>query len=247
VELGTADYQGTAAPSCAAHERTGPRGVHDNEKTGGGIRYSVRTPSNYDPAFAHPLLMVYAAAGQSRFASERFTGFTAAATAAGFVIVYSDHRRLSIKVLDDLATIPAAVTEKWCIDPARVFLAGHSDGGTAASAMAFRIDDGLEPAGIAASAAGLRREDLDAYACPENLRVMILHNRDDELFPGFGLEAADWWARCQRCDVAAGTIEADGCVDYGECAGDARVSYCEGDGGHRDWPAMNAAVLEFFL
>ena len=247
VELATTAYVKGPGPTCAAGERLGGGGVHDREKTNGGTRYSVRTPANYDPTIAHPLLLVYAGAGHSRHASERFTGLTHVATAAGFVIAYADHRRLSIKTLDDLATIPGAITEKWCINPERVYLTGHSDGGTAAAALAFRTDDGLRPAGIAPSAAGVRREDLTAYQCPEHLGVMILHNRDDELFPGFGADAARWWANCNACDNAIPVEHVDGCVDYGECADNGNVRYCEGAGGHRRWPALNGAMIEFFL
>jgi poly(3-hydroxybutyrate) depolymerase len=241
VELGAADYRDAVTPACATSE---PGGIHDHERTDGGIHYSVRTPSNYDPSVAHPLLVVYAAAGQSRSSSERFTGLTRSATAAGFIIAYADHRRLSIRVLDDLATIPDEVAKKWCVDPGRVFLTGHSDGGTAAAAMAFRPDDGLEPAGIAASAAGITGADLEAYQCPGPLRVMILHSREDEHFPGFGADLARWWARCQQCKSRDVAVTAGACLDYDACAGGVR--YCEGHGGHRRWPAINDEILDFF-
>lgn len=247
IELGAADYDGAPSSTCALNTRSAAGGVHDDEETtAGAIRYSVRTPSNYDPSIQHPLLLVYAAAGQSRAASERFTGLTRAATGAGFIVAYTDHRRLSVRVLDELAKIPGEVAQKWCIDTGRIYLTGHSDGGTAAAAMAFRPDDGLEPAGIAASAAGVRGVDLEGYECPQGMRIMILHNRDDELFAGFGEEAAQWWASCKGCDGATAGMRDDGCKDFGDCAGGGAVRYCEGDGGHRRWPAMNETMLEFF-
>ncbi len=247
VELGIANYGEGKGATCAAGERLGEGGVHNDEQTVGRIRYSVRTPANYDPAVAHPLLVVYAGAGHSRWASERFTDLTAMSTTAGFIVAYADHRRLSTKVLDDLATIPAAMAKKWCIDLERIFLTGHSDGGTAAAAMAFRPDDGLEPAGIAPSAAGIRAVDLVIYQCPDKLRVMILHNRDDELFPGFGATAAQWWAQCSRCEGPVTAKDSDGCIDYGGCPENGQVRYCEGMGGHRRWPGINQALVEFFL
>ena len=247
VELGAANYGERAGSTCAKGKRLGEGGVHDDEQTVGRIPYSVRTPANYDPAVAHPLLVVYAGAGHNRGASERFTDLTSISTTAGFIVAFADHRRLSTKVLDDLATIPAAIAKKWCIDLERVFLTGHSDGGTAAAAMAFRTDDGLEPAGIAPSAAGIRGEDLVTYQCPDNLRVMILHNRDDEHFPGFGATAAEWWAECSRCEGPVTTKNSNGCIDYGECSENRQVRYCEGAGGHRRWPGINQELVEFFL
>lgn len=238
VELGTADYT-AANVVCAAGDRDGAGGIHNDERSDAGIRYSVRTPANYDPAIAHPLLMVYAAAGHGRAASEHFTDLTHAATAAGFIVAYSDHRRLSIKVLDELAKIPHAIARKWCVDVDRIFATGHSDGGTAAAAMAFRDDDGLTPAGVAPSAAGVRTVDLEAYACPQPLRVFVLHNRDDKLFPGFGKDAAAWWARCQQCDESTDLPTIDGCRTYSGCAGAGAVRYCEAGGGHVRWPQKN--------
>ena len=247
IELGTTNYGERAGPTCAVGERLGEGGIHDDEQTAGRIRYSVRTPANYDPVVAHPLLVVYAGAGHSRGASERFTDLTSISTTAGFIVAYADHRRLSTKVLDDLATIPAAIAQNWCINLEKVFLTGHSDGGTAAAAMAFRPDDGLDPAGIAPSAAGVSGQDLLTYQCPGNLRVMILHNRYDELFLGFGATAAQWWANCNRCETSMKVKGADGCLDYSRCPENGKVRYCEANEGHRRWPGINRAMLEFFL
>ena len=100
--------------------------------------FNVRTPANYDRTIAHPLLVVYAAAGNNRYETERLTGLTTEATARGFIIAYPDHLRLSLPVLEELATIPALVASKWCIDETRIYLTGQSDGGMAADAIAAR-------------------------------------------------------------------------------------------------------------
>ncbi|MDA0821093.1 MAG: poly(3-hydroxybutyrate) depolymerase [Proteobacteria bacterium] len=246
VELGTASYHADGAARCTISDHHGTAGAHDSESSPAGIRYSVRTPANYDGAVAHPLLVVYPGAGQSRLASERFTGFTKAATAAGFVVAYTDHRRLSLKVLDELARIPTQIASKWCVDTQRIFLSGHSDGGTAASAIAFQKDHGLSPRAIAPSAAGLRGADLEAYSCPPPLSVMVLHNTDDELFPGFGAQAAKWWASCNGCDLINAVRDHDGCIEYAQCANKVAVSYCEHPGGHRIWPEVNDRIIDFF-
>jgi polyhydroxybutyrate depolymerase len=74
---------------------------------------------------------------------------------------------------------------------------------------------------------------------------MIEHGRNDELFPGFGREAADWWAACNGC---RGTPEprSDGCLAYPSCSSGGVTLYCEGAGRHIDWPRHNERVLEFF-
>ncbi|MFT4564209.1 MAG: polyhydroxybutyrate depolymerase, partial [Gammaproteobacteria bacterium] len=177
----------------------------------------------------------------------RFTGLTKAATTAGFVVAYSDHRSLSLKVLDELARIPAHIASKWCIDTERIFLTGHSDGGTAASAIAFRQDSDLSPSAIAPSAAGLRGTDLEAVTCPRPLPVMVLHNSDDQLFPGLGAQAARWWASCNQCDVANPLRATDGCIEYSRCSNQALVRYCEHAGAHQRWPDANNRIIDFFL
>lgn len=247
VAVASVLYDAAQKPHCAASSRDGLAGVHDNESPEGGIRFSVRTPANYDARFGHPLLVVYPAAGHSRFETERFTGFTFDATAAGFIVAYPDHRRLSLKTLDAIATIPQSIAKKWCIDRQRIFLTGHSDGGTAASAIAFREDDGFSPTAIAPSAAGISSDDLKEIECPAPRPVMVLHNDDDKLFPGYGSEAAKWWATCNKCDVSARTQSKNGCIEYSSCANNARVKYCAQSGGHRQWPAKNTAILNFFL
>ena len=59
---------------CETGVRPGLAGAIDGKVSADGIRYMVRTPSNYDATFAHPLLMVYAPAGQGRWGTERFMG-----------------------------------------------------------------------------------------------------------------------------------------------------------------------------
>jgi polyhydroxybutyrate depolymerase len=247
VELGTATYHTDGVASCTTLDHRGIAGAHDSEWSPAGIRYSVRTPANYDGAVAHPLLLVYPGAGQSRLAIERFTGLTKAATAAGLVVAYTDHRRLSLKTLDELAMIPTHIATKWCVDTQRIFLTGHSDGGTAASAIAFREANAPRPRAIAPSAAGLRATDLNAYSCPPALSVMVLHNSNDELFPGFGVQAAQWWATCNGCDLTKPDRGFDGCIEYSRCSKHVEVRYCEHAGGHRLWPDANDRIIDFFL
>lgn len=240
------DYDNAAVTGrCEAGTQAGQTGVSNGETAGDGVRFHVRTPSNYDPTFAHPLLMVYAPAGQSGLASERTTGLTTAATGAGFVVVYADHRPLGIPSIEQLGTIPGVVAKKWCIDEKRVSVTGHSDGGTVALALAVLDRTKQVPAAIAPSAAGWAGKDLEAYQCRAPLPVMIMHNRQDTMFPGWGAQTAVWWAGCNRCDLAKKQSLEGGCTAYQQCAAGGATLYCEGSGGHRDWPNFNRVLIEF--
>ena len=244
TEIAAHEY-GAAAAACEPRSRTGPGGLSSEEETAKHVRYLVKTPSNYDATRAHPLIVVYAPHGVNRFLSERYVGLTRAATRAGFVIAYADSRPLDLPTIADLATIPGAVAARWCIDEKRIFFTGHSDGGTVATAVAVMRNSAHPPAAIAPSAAGFRREDLAQFACPPPLAVMVLHNQGDELFPGYGREAAGWWAACNACSAAA-QPRANGCLEYPGCRDGATTLYCEGDGRHVVWPDRNEAMIEFF-
>jgi polyhydroxybutyrate depolymerase len=248
VDLGAADYASLRLPrACAAGTKSGAAGIVDNLIGTRGVRFNVRTPSNYDPGLAHPVLVVYAPAGRHRFASEKFAGLTREATAHGFIVVYPDHRRLAMANFDELGEVPGMVSGRWCVDTRRIFAVGHSDGGTTSEAIVFLGKTKLPVAGFAASGAGIRGEDLKSYSCPRPGPAMIIHSRDDLLFPlpAFGRQAADWWAQCNRCRALPPDPRADGCVEYRECADGAQTLYCEISGTHARWPDMNPTLLGF--
>ena len=237
---------GSATGRCDPGTKSGHAGVSDDEKTVAGIRYMVKTPANYNANMAHPLLMVYASARSNRYESEDFVHLTQEATAAGFIVAYADHRAMNPETIETLAEIPGLIEKKWCIDRKRVFLTGHSDGGTAAMAIAFINGTKHIPAAIVPSAAGIRGEDLKAYQCPNPLPVMVMHSSQDTLFPGYGKEAIQWWAACNGCDAAGLVKDADGCVTYRGCKNNVITRYCEGAGTHPEWPGNNRAIIDFF-
>jgi polyhydroxybutyrate depolymerase len=206
----------------------------------------VKTPRNYNATIAHPLLMVYAPGGRNRYESEEYMYLTQEATAAGFIVAYSDHRTMTPKTIEELAEIPGLIGKKWCIDHKRIFLTGHSDGGTTAMAIAFINGTKHIPAAIAPSAMGIRGVDLKEYQCPNPLPIMVMHSSHDTLFPGYGKEAIQWWAACNGCDTASPVKDADGCVTYRGCKNKVATRYCEGTGTHSEWPGNNKAIIDFF-
>jgi len=231
---------------CEPGAKLGHAGASTDEKTSTGIRYMVKTPVNYDATIAHPLLMVYAPGGRNRYESEDYMYLTQEATASGFLVAYADHRAMSPETIEKLAEIPGLIEKKWCIDNKRIFLTGHSDGGTTAMGIAFLNGTKHIPAAIAPSAAGIRDEDLKEYHCPNPLPVMVMHSSQDTLFPGYGKEAIQWWAACNGCETASSVKDADGCVTYKGCKNNVTTRYCEGTGTHPEWPGKNKAIIDFF-
>ncbi len=246
--LQPADFAYPAMPdkTCAPDGKNSGSGIF-KEKSARGFSYIVKTPGNYRPRYKHPLLVVFAPSGVPGSLVEKFTGLTRIATQAGFIIVYADNRPMSIESMLALGTIPKQVASKWCVDSSRIFFTGHSDGGTISSALSFLPDSPVKPAAIAPSAAGIRGKDLEAYACPAPVSVMVMHGKDDGHFPGFGEEAAQWWLKCNQCQTKQPVKTASGCVVYTDCLEDVEVRYCEGQGNHLDWPRINQELIGFFL
>jgi len=244
--IGQAVYEvDNSTRRCEPGTKPGNAGSSKDEQTSAGIRYMVKTPANYNSNIAHPLLMVYAPGGRNRYESEDYMYLTQAGTAAGFVVAYADHRTMTSKAIEELAEIPGLIEKKWCIDKKRIFLTGHSDGGTVAMGIAFLAGTKHIPAAIAPSAVGIRGDDLKEQSCPGPLPVMVMHSSRDTHFPGYGKETIQWWAACNGCDTAGPVRDGDGCVTYASCKNNVTTRYCEGTGTHPEWPGNNKAIIDF--
>ena len=253
-ELSDTSYPENITHACAPGARTGAAGRTDELLTERGIRYFVRTPLNYDNRIAHPLMMVFSPGDRSGLGTEWFTGLTTEATRQGFVVVYADNRPRRSPAMDrplakewilELGTIPALVATQWCIDQDRVFLTGHSNGGTISTALALMEESPLSPAAIAPSAAGFRGEDLNPFACPAPLPVLVMHSRNDKVFPGYGAETVQWWKQCNQCSDNVRILDA-GCTSFPDCKNDVSTIYCEGERRHTVWPERNNRIISFF-
>ncbi len=219
---------------------------HLQRKSAQNIAFSVTTPSNYRSDFAHPLLVVWAPSGYNERSSERFTGLTQQATEQGYVVVHPRSIPLGIKALKALGMIPAQVVDDYCIDPSLIFFTGHSDGGTISNALAVMPELTLQPKALAPSAMGMRGQDMQAYGCPQPTSVMLMHNKEDQHFPGFGHEVINWWANCNRCTGEVTSSDHQGCIQYAGCTDGVITLFCEAKGGHTYWPGPEHQPLRFF-
>lgn len=246
--LGQYDYAELSEAACTAGEKRGKAGITNGYETAGGIVFNLRTPSNYRPEVAHPLLVVYAPGGHDAAENEQLTQLTLGATRAGFLVAYAADRRLDFAAIEAMAAIPAVVARRWCVDLDRIALTGHSSGGLVASAVAFSEHSRGMAVAVAPSAAGITAAQLGERDCPPPLSVMVMHGRRDTLFPlveGHGAEAARWWAGCNRCSAEPVPSELDACVTFAGCADGVETRYCETDTPHTAWPDLNGPLIEF--
>ncbi len=232
--------------ACGPGSRTGHADLYDNLQTADMLTIAVRTPSDYDPTRAYPLLVVFPPAGYNRLGSENFYDLTTEATRRGFVVAYSNHLGISPPSVLQQAKVTETVASFFCVDEHSIAYLGHSDGGSMAEGIpAYVPKAAVAPHSIVASAAGMTAEDLAAMPCPSIPAVMIVHSRNDERFPGFGRGAAAYWGRCAACAPADLNASTDGCHDFTGCAKGKRVTYCETSLSHKKWPLLNSAMLDF--
>jgi polyhydroxybutyrate depolymerase len=218
--------------------------------TSRGTAMIVRVPNTYDPTTGSPLIVVYAAAGGDPGIMESATGLSSPALARGYLVAYVDYLDAnSWTDVDEAASVIDWVSSKWCIDPRRVYLTGHSVGGSLP--IMIVLENLAKPAAIAPSAAGLRLQTIKGLWSSCNPMPMIqLHSSADEIFPessGFGEDVAEWWATtCNGCNTTPGDALDDGCIPYIECTDGAEVQFCEGNLPHGNWPSHNEDILDFF-
>jgi polyhydroxybutyrate depolymerase len=247
VKPSSFDYESQAAgwPRCDSPMQA-VEGSPPEIETEAGARVVIKTPTNYRPDLAHPLIVLFAPGGGSSESSERHHGITKEATSQGFIVAAVEDRRPNFETIKDLATIPALVAKNWCIDEERIFATGHSNGGLYSNAMAFYPDARGSFRAIAPSAAGIRKQDLEQYSCPKPTPVMIYHGSRDIAFEGFGRSAAEWWAKCNGCEGEKPLTSQEGCVQFQGCNPGGITIYCEGPWFHGTWPGRNSEILEFF-
>ncbi len=134
-------------------------------------------------------------------------------------------------VLDDLE-------RRYCIDRARVFSTGFSNGGFFSSLLGCAMSDRF--AAVAPVSGGPLRV---ACAPGRGVPVLIQHGRQDELIPiAAAHRSRDAWIEANRCREAT----SNGCERHSECRDGAVVEYCEEDYAHRWPPQATARIWEFF-
>jgi polyhydroxybutyrate depolymerase len=186
---------------------------------------------------------------------ERYSGLGRLADRAGFVVAFPsalEPRRvwnLDVDHPPDDVGFVAALIERVatvaCIDPARVFAVGVSNGGGLAARVGCELSDRV--AGIVVVAGGFRT--LPGCHPSRPVSVLEIHGSDDRVVPyggnprdGRAGDVRTWlagWAGRDRCGapsspriVAPRTVR----IDWRGCASGTRVAHLRVLGGGHQWP-----------
>jgi len=233
---------------------------------------SLHVPLLYEDDKPQALLFALHGAGSS---GEEFRalGFDALANELGFIVVYPNGIGRRWDAPEDLAFFQSMMDEipkRYAIDPARVYITGHSAGAIRAYELACFL--GPRVAAVA-PVAGLMRADI-AGAAP--VSVLHLHAMDDkevpfEGLPAWGFRSAEesirFWRRAnggpgtpipdwvpipqkaRRAEEEAGSVffserGIEGVLWRGAGADTARVFY---RGGGHAWPPLaTELIMDFF-
>lgn len=173
---------GTTAP---AHVAGSARSISFD----GRVRtYQIYVPSTASSTAAVPLLVALHGGGGSGARFEQVSGFDEVAEAAGFIVVYPDAvsppgdrmttwnagdccgyaARTDVDDVGFVQAVIAAVTAQYHVDPRRIFLAGHSNGGMLAYRMACESS-------VDIAAIGVQSTTLEYAPCRPRAPVSFLH------------------------------------------------------------------------
>lgn len=249
------DVPARPSPGCAAVKLDTGRELHRTINVDGVSRaYILDVPERIAPGIPVPLLLDFHGFGHSAAGVWNVSAFKALAARDGFITAYPDglpvhllnregagweiftitgNRDLTLvtRLLDDLE-------RTYCIDRARVFATGFSNGAFFSNLLGCAMADRI--AAIAPVSGGrITVPCAPARAVP----VMIHHGRHDPLV---NVEQArqmrDAWVAKNACREQ----RTDSCERHRGCRDGADVDYCEDDGDHH-WPlAATGRIWAFF-
>ncbi|MGQ9909499.1 MAG: extracellular catalytic domain type 1 short-chain-length polyhydroxyalkanoate depolymerase [Candidatus Flexifilum sp.] len=264
--LSAAQTDPTPAPDCAPPRPAAAPGqtiVEGLDVNGVERYYRLYVPASYDPARPTALVMSFHGFASSAAQQESFSGWNAVADEAGFIVVYPQGMGIPARwnsgelfaegfaQEDDVGFVRALVahlSETLCIDPARVYANGLSNG----AGMSHRL--ACEASDLVAAIGGVAGAYAPLTCAPERpVPVIAFHGTADRIVPIDGLEGGlgggalppirDWvdgWAERNGCDlsnpIALEPIGAVTGIRYTGCADDAEVIYYVAEGAGHTWP-----------
>ena len=256
----------TGSQSCGQSTATGSF-IDSLESDGVQRSYRLYVPAAYDASSPVPLVLNFHGFGSHALEQERYSGYPALADREGFILVTPDGtnspRRWYIYgerepgYVDDTAFVERlidSIAARYCVDPARIYATGISNGGGMTSQLGCRLNDRI--AAIAPVAGSPYSELLCRDEGP--MPIVAFHGTDDELVPfeggpggrlGLPINAVRdnmlGWAEHNGCNLTLQThrIAADVVLEsYAGCIGGADVHLYVIEGGGHTWPGSSRDI-----
>lgn len=209
---------------------------------GGVLRtFTVTIPDPYDPEVPRPLVFGFHGLGGTGAGYYIPGGLDPAPIVVGPNAEPAGGAWNTVGDLDFVDAIVAEVGNDLCVDLARVFASGYSNGGFMADAVACQRSDVFR--GVAVMEGG----SAGGVGCGQTA-MWIMHNQDDMTVPiDYGNTLRDQWLLANGCGATTQPIAPAPCVRYDGCAAGNPVVWCSpATGGHNPNYDAAAAVPAFF-
>ncbi len=251
--------------------------------------FDVFVPTAYDGTTAVPLVLLLHGYGASGAIQEAYFQVQPIAESRGFLYVHADGTKNAVDsqfwnatdaccggpdaAVDDSAYITAiieSVQKDYKVDPKRIYLMGHSNGGF----MSFRMAcDHADMIAAIASLAGATFSDVGKCAPSESVNILAIHGTDDQIikYAGDQIQGRSYpsaqtttatWARYNDCsttsttsptkvDLEPGIEGAESSIAaFGDCPTGVGVELWSIEGGQHIpsvSPAFIGAIIDFLL
>jgi polyhydroxybutyrate depolymerase len=280
-------------PAVACSGKRWTPGDHVVTVTSGGItrKSRIHVPLSYNPKKGTPLVFNFHGVHQDAIQEEVLTGMDVTSEARGFIVAYPDGTGGFLDQswnagnccgpagesnVDDVAfvrTLLASLEEDYCVDPARIYATGFSNGAYFTNRLACEMADVFA---AVAPVSGILS--LDQLNCTPARPIPYLgfHGTADPVVifnGGTGIlghpnapveETVALWRAKDGCSAASTVIYKKGdvtCTRWGQCAAGGDVIQCIIAGGGHTWPggvptlvvgkttfdvSANSAMADFF-
>jgi polyhydroxybutyrate depolymerase len=251
---GSSDSLPTEPASCEG--KTGAAGSFVQTIESGGLERTFRlaVPEGLDRTRPVPLVLNFHGLGSNAQAQEVYAGMAAKAAEEGFITAAGQGTGNSWNTgqvccapanqegVDDVQFVRdmvAAIALDYCIDPARIYATGMSNGGFMSNRLACEAADLIAAVAPVASFLGFRD-----CAPSRPIPILMFNGTDDALVPyGAASGAYSAWGELNGCGGAPEGVFANGdssCLSYPECADGATTTFCTVEGGGHTWPGAIA-------
>lgn len=218
--------------------------VQTINSSGGTRSYRLHVPKQYKTGTPMALVLNFHGYGQSAAQQEKYSGLNAVADTQGFLVVtpegssspqgwnivgvYDEDGVDDVGFVRDMLSV---LSNQLCIDQARIYATGHSNGGEMASQLACMLPNTIA---AVAPVSGAVWQGCDGRAFPI---ISFQGTADQNVLYDWSASAMADWAQHNRCSGSPTVTQVTAHVsrqNYQKCQAD--VVFYTIDGGGHTWP-----------